>query len=335
MPDAPAASAAPAQSVQSSLDPNAAPPASPGSAPPTGSQPTEYWAKGWAKDDGSFDHTRFANAPEELKPLAKEMALYPSLDDLLKSHKGLRELASKKGIAEPLPKDATPEARAEHMALVRRALGAPDKPEGYVIEKPKDLPDTHWDAKAVSEAARIAFDEGVSPAALQKLVAYETERGIASSKAQEAAVKAMWDGQDALIRTAVAKEGMDYAAAKGLAEKAGLRWGVEKDSPLMQNATVFMLLTRLGKAGGESALVQGDTGDEALRAHTPESAQKALDAIRDDNKNPKWFAYWNKDPENSKKDKPHPDHDKVVSECKRLSALANANRQLRPTQQKA
>jgi hypothetical protein len=257
------------------------------------------------------------------------MGLYKNLDDFLKSHKGLRELASKKGIAEPLPKDATPEARAEHMALVRRAVGAPDKPEGYVIEKPKDLPDTHWDAKAVTDAAKIAFDEGVSPAALQKLVAYETERGMAAAKARADDVKAMWDGQDAMIRTAAAKEGMDYATAKGLAEKAGMRWGVDKDSPLMQNATVFMLLTRLGKAGGEAPMIQGDTSDDALRAHTPESAQKALDEIRDNNKNPKWAAYWNKDPENLKKDKPHPDHDKVVAECKRLSALANANRQMR------
>ena len=319
-----------------SLDPNAGTPDG-GTQPPQqgGSQPTEYWGKGWVKDDGTFDHSRWDKAPDDLKPLKEELGRFKALDELLKSNKELRTLASKKGIAEPLAKDATPEQRAEHMSLVRRALGAPDKPEGYVIEKPKDLPDTHWDAKAVTDAAKIAFDEGVSPAALQKLVEYETQRGIASAKAQELAVKAMWDGQDAMIRTAVAKEGMDFATAKGLAEKAGQRWGVEKDSPLMQNATVFMLLTRLGKAGGEAPLVQGDTGDDALRAHTPESAQKALDAIRDDNKNPKWFAYWNKDPENPKKDKPHPDHDKVVSECKRLSALANANRQMRPTQMKS
>jgi hypothetical protein len=77
--------------------------------------------------------------------------------------------------------------------------------------------------------------------------------------------------------------------------------------------------------------VQGDTSDQALRQHTPESAGKALlDIIGKPGvpnlTNPKWFAYWNRDPENYKKEKVHPDHDVVVQECHRLSALANANR---------
>jgi hypothetical protein len=268
---------------------------------------------------------------DEVKSLQKEMGLYKSLDDFLKSHKGLRELASKKGIAEPLDPKASPEQRAEHMALVRRAVGAPDKPEGYVIEKPKDLPDTHWDAKAVGEAAKIAFDEGVSPAALNKLVAYETQRGIQAAHAQEEALKTMWADQDKLAREAMVKEGMDYAKARDFAERAGKRFaGIDKDNPLFQNATFLMMAARVGKAMGEAPVLhQGDISDDALRSLTPQTAQKALDAIREDRTNPKWFAYWNRNPDHPNLEKVHPDHDKVVSEAKKLSAIANASRPMR------
>ena len=309
-------------------DPNAGLGAGETPPPQAGSQPTEHWAKGWAKEDGTFDHTRFDKAPDDLKPLAKEMGLYKSLDDFLKSHKGLRELASKKGIAEPLAKDATPEARAEHMALVRRALGAPDKAEGYALTKPENVPAEMWDPAAAAAAQKLAFEEGVSPAALQKFAAMQLDMVNKSVEARKAWEKEWFDGQDKLIREFAAKEGINYGEAQGYVGKACQRWGVSKDNPILKNATAFMLLARLGKAGGESPLIQGDTEGDALRQHTPETAAKALSSIRDDSKNPEWFAYWNYDPAspNKKISKPHPDHDAVVAKAKRLSALANANK---------
>ena len=301
------------------LDPNAAPPAA--------APPAEYWGKGFIKDDGSFDHSRFDKAPDDLKGSAKEFGRYKALDELLKGHAELRAMASKKGIAEPLGKDATPEQRAEHMALVRRAIGAPDKPEGYVIEKPKDMPDANWDSKAIGEAAKIAFEEGVSPAALQKLVAYETQRGIEGAKAQKAAMDQMWADQDKLIRETATKEGMNYDQARGFAERAAKKYfGIDKDNPLFQNATAMMGLARIGKMMQEGALIQGDAPDSNVAPTTPDGAKKALEDIRDNPKNPKWFAYWQRDPENPKKEKPHPDHDKVVAEAKKLSAMGYSKR---------
>ena len=281
--------------------------------------------------DGAFDHAAFEKAGDDFKGLRKELETFKSPADLAKSYHELRQLASKKGasLLEPLPKDASPELKAERQAAIRQALGVPETPEKYVIEKPKDLPDDLWDKAAVGEAAKLAHELGVPPEALQKLTEFEVNRNLSAQKAHEASLKEMWAGQEKLIREFAAKEGMDYGAAKTLAEKAAQRWGLDKDSPLMQNASVFALLTRIGKAQGESGLVRGDTADDNLAQHTPESALKSLTDIRENVKNPDYFAYWNRDPENPKKEKVHPDHDKVVEKVKRLSALAYANRQMR------
>jgi hypothetical protein len=324
MPEAPAASASPSISA-SSLDPNA-PPAN-GSSPPAGGSQTEYWGKGFIKEDGSFDHSRFEKAPDELKGAAKEFGRYKALDELLKGHVELRALSSKKGIAEPLPKDATPEAKAEHLALIRRALGAPDKIEGYALTRPENVPEGLWNKEVADAASKLAFEEGVSPAALKRFADLQLQTVQKGQEAQAQATKELWAGQEQLAREAAAKEGLTYDKAIDFAERAAKKYGgVDKGNPIFQNATFLMMAARVGKAMGEDKLVQGDTSDDALRSHTPESALSALNKIRDDKTNPKWFAYWNRDPENPKKEKVHPDHDAVVAEAKRLSALAYANR---------
>ena len=313
-----------------SLDPNAgltlddsAP------ATPTTSAPTEYWGRGFVKEDGTLDHTRFEKAPEDLRDLGKDLSRFKSFDEMAKAWKERGALLGKKGISEPLAKDATPEQRAEHVALVRKALGAPDKPEGYAdfLKKPDTLPEEMWNQEAASAAAKLAFEEGVSPQALQKFAALQLDLVQKGAAAQAAGVKEWFDGQDKAIREYAAKEGLDYAKAKDLAERAGAKFGIAATNPAMKNASVFMALARIGKAIGEDKLIQGDTSDDALRAMNPTTAQAALDKIRDDRGSDDWCAYWNRTADG--KEKPHPRHDEVVAKAKQLSQLANANRPMR------
>src|SRR5208283_2802680 len=104
-----------------SLDPNAAPPAPP--------PDTSGWTRDWVKD-GAFNHAALDNAPDDFKSLRKELETFKTVDGMAKTVHELRALSSKKGasLLEPLPKDASPELRAERMAAIRQAVGAPDSP---------------------------------------------------------------------------------------------------------------------------------------------------------------------------------------------------------------
>lgn len=291
---------------------------------------TESWSKGWIKDDGTFDHSRFDKAPDDLKGVRKELERYKTPDEMAKGWREREAFLAKKGahLLDPLSKDATPEAKAERAALLRKAVGAPEKAEGYVLAKPEGVPDTLWNTAAVKQASEIAFKNGVSNDALKEFADLQMNLGKQAMEGQKLAEKEWFDGQDKLIREASAKEGLDYAKARDFADRAAQRWGVAKDSPLLKNATVFMLLSRLGKAQGEGKFVEGDVSDQALTAFTPDTALKAADSIRDNHENAEWSAYWNRDPKTNKEIN-HPDHDKAVAKVKRLTQLAYANRAMR------
>lgn len=311
-------------------DPGAATPASPAAADPNAAPAaasSSSWAKAWLKEDGSLDHTALEKAPDELKPLAKEIGRYKSLDDLLKGWKERETFLGKKGILEPLPKDASPEQKAERAALLRRAQGGPEKPEGYGLTRPQDLPEVMWDQKLADQAAQLAHKHGLSPDALKELVGLQVESVKVQSDAIKAADQAWYDGQDKLIREFSLKEGMDYGKALDFAKRAGIRFGVGAENPLFKNASFVLMAARIGRLLQEDRAVTGDVNDFSLAANmSPEAARKEAEAIRTDKNHPLYAAYWNRD------GKHKPDEvEKARARARQMSAIAYKDRPQRVT----
>jgi len=312
------------------LDPNAPPPPGPpqaGSAPPNldpnaaPAAAAPYWAKTWVKEDGSYDHAALEKAPDDIKALSRELANFKNQDDFLKSVRELRAMASRKGIVEPLPANATDAERKERSELIRRAVGAPDKPEGYGFKKPDDIPDWAWNAEFATSMATIAHKHGASPELMRDLMGGQVDFAKKAIIQQDAAVKAEDARQDKLIRDTAAREGLSYDQAAEFAKRAGLRFGIATDNPIMKHASVMMALARVGKLLGEDKLVTGDVSDFALSANmTPEAAQKAVVDIQTNKNNPDYAAYWNQGKVSAE------DHQRAVDKAKRLSAVAYANR---------
>ena len=97
---------------------------------------------------------------------------------LFKSFDSAQELIGKRPAGIPQA-----DAPAEEWNAFYKALGRPDTPEGYQIEMPKDLPknlevdDTH-----LGEFKSLAYELGLTPAQVEKLVNYDMAR---QSKALE------------------------------------------------------------------------------------------------------------------------------------------------------
>jgi len=281
---------------------------------------SESWINSWFKPDGSLDHTAFDKAPDDIRQMRKDFERYKRGDDFLNSYKGLKELASKKGILEPLPKDATPEMKAERLVLLRKVNETPDKPEGYNLSKPQDLPEHLWDQNYANMMAKVAHEEGLSPSAMQKLAQAEISHTKAIIEQNQKLEQEWFQKQDTLIRETAQKEGMDYGKAKDLAERASARFGLDTNNPVFKNASVFAALMRVGKALGEDSMVKGESAGNMKMspdAMTPEQANSAARDIMTNKNNPDYKAYWDKnDPRNAK----------LVEEVNRYWVKAASNR---------
>lgn len=317
-------------------DPNAAPPAAGGttpatSTPPSGQNPatgsntpaTSDWVKGWVKEDGSLDHSVWDKAPDEFKGIKKDVERYKTLPDYIKGQRAHAELLGKRGLVDPLPADATPEQVAERATLLRKVNGAPEKPEGYALARPEGVPEEMWNEKLAGEVAALAHKHALPPAAVKELADLQLKATQEQATAMRQAETDWFEGQDRLIRENLTKEGLDYAKGLEAAQRAGRRWGVAPDSPLLKNATVFLLLNRLAKAQGEAGLVTGEQDHFGVNpTMTNEQADAAADDIMKNKANPLHKAYW---------DGNHPDNAKAKEKWRSLRELAKRGKPDRNT----
>lgn len=313
----PPEAAATSQAAPAFNDPNAEPQAN------SGQQAlADSWSSGFLAKDGSFDHKAFDKAPDDLKPLAKDIGRYKGLDDLLRAFKERGELAGKKGLLEPLdPKTATDKDRTERLEMIRKVNGTPAKPEEFGLVRPETVPEAYWSQPAVDGIAKIMQEEGASPALAKRLFeASMTDlqgRLAGAQKEQEAILQE----QDRLIRETLVKEGFDFPKGMEDAQRACRKFGLDPASPFLKNASIFMALSRVGRSVKEDTLITGATDGLGGGANlTNDQAKAQAESITHDPKNPLYQVYWNKD----EKGRPtqHKDHDKVVSRVNELWAMA-------------
>lgn len=286
-----------------SSDPNAVSSAPPSSDPnvsgntfANSAPAAESWAREWLKPDGSLDHKAFEKAPEALRPMAQDLSRYKTWDEFLSGHRELASMAGKKGLVEPLSPTATQAQKDERSALLRKVNGAPEKAEGYGLARPPEVPEDMWDQAYADTIAKIAHTHGLPPAALKDLAAAELKYAQTQVEENKRQQVEWFNGQDKLIRDSLGKEGLDFVKGKDLAERAGRKFGVDPANPLMKNASVFMLLSRIGRMMSEDTLVQGDTGGLGPQLRlTEEQAMATAQDIMTNKANPDYAAYRNRE----------------------------------------
>lgn len=253
-----------------------------------------HWSQSWLKPDGTVDHTAYDKLPDNIKSLGPTLANAKTVDDVFAKLSHLSTLAGKKALA-PLPADAPAEAVAERNALMRAINGVPEKPEGYAITKPADLPDFVWNQKAYDAAALVAHKHNISPAAMKELVATQEGAVREQMKALQQDETNFFLGQDKVFKEALIKDGIPYEKAVDMATRAAKQFGIDPEGTLFKHAEIRLALHRAGLATMEPRAV---TGEGSAQPGAQDMGKLALDVIHN-KANPDYAAYWNPgDPRN-------------------------------------
>ena len=119
------------------------------------------WKQGWTQA-----------LPEHMKPFDGTLGKYPNPMEALNALGHATKKLSQKDITGPPPADAPPEVVSAHQAKVRAMTGAPDKPEGYGLKAPENMPEgMQWNQGFADTVTAIAHKHAASPALLQELAA--------------------------------------------------------------------------------------------------------------------------------------------------------------------
>lgn len=270
----------PSPVTQTAPNPTGTPPAAPVATGP--------WYADWLKTDGTVNPAAYERLPEHLRHLGPSLANAKSIDDVMLKMAHLNTLAGKKGLA-PLPADAPANVKAERDALMRSINGVPEKPEGYGITKPKDLPDALWNGEYVNEAAKILHAHNAPPSAVAQLVQLSLKEGQKQMAAQASYEAEFFRQQEQKIAEGFQQQGIPTEKGLDLASRTAQRFGIDpKENPIFKNADVVMMLHKVGIAIGEPNLVTG----EGAAPDVQSDAAKAEDIIHN-KANPEYAIYWN------------------------------------------
>ncbi len=186
-----------------------------------------------------------------------------------------------------MDRPAEGQTSAEFMRANAEMFGLPEAADGYEIEKPEMPEGVEWDSEFESAAREIAFEEGVSPAALNRFTkAYADKVGglmtsadndlQASNKEMMSSLETDWGQQTG------AKIAMAQRAAQAIGEKAGLDTeGLQSLSmamkPKIGDAGIIKMFAAIGDMMGEDTLI-ANAGSTNLGS-TPAEARAELAAM--------------------------------------------------------
>ena len=178
------------------------------SASPTGQEqvaasaaPSTLNLNDWFTSEGQFMKGVSGRLPEDLKEHAATVQKFEGVPftDVLKSYGSLQR---KLGERLQMPGD---DSKPEQVAAWRKITGTPEKPEGYEICRPEDVPKEMWNDGLAKGFAELAHKHHMSPAAAKEIVgwwnaqqkgAWESAQGQAQSMQEEAVANLRTEWRD-------------------------------------------------------------------------------------------------------------------------------------------
>lgn len=231
------------------------------------------------KEDGSFEPGWQENLTGDYAAAAKTAANFKSVPELAKAYYEARKEISSRGESISVPNS---ESTPEQIDKYRKALGIPDTPEDYKLEKPEEVPDDLWDKSAADKYSEIFHRLNIPPAAAKELVnaQLEIEKGRA-----EVAEAAKMGEIDRARQDLQAEFGNEMTKQVDLARRIAITSGQDPNDPAFNNATVVKALAYAGRNMGEDRLVSANdssiTGAGSSMARAKDIAQNPQNPLHE------------------------------------------------------
>jgi hypothetical protein len=283
--------------------PAGTPPAG-GGTPPAGTPPagggtpntTPFFADLYGAD-GKINKAAFDRLPDHLKGHKDTFAKYDTVEALLGGMGNLANLAGKKGL-EPLPAGAPAEMVAERDALMKRLNGVPEKPEGYGVKRPDNVPPEQWNDEYVGGMMGLLHKHNASPSLVKALVEADTKFAeTLRTKGDQDRVAAVAQERGKLKDVLTAMPG-GYDKNLALAVRGARTAGLDPNDAIFGDHRVVAAFAKFAGMISEDKLVSGDSAD----AGGGDDRAKALDIVNN-KANPLYEAFHSPT---------HPQHDHAV-----------------------
>lgn len=169
-----------------------------------------------------------------------------------------KQFSSKRTLTPPLPGDP-PEKVEAYAAELRKLTGAPDKPEGYGIKKPEQMPEgVQWNDEHANKLAAVAHKHALPLAAVNDLLALKLELEQGSAGQAKANLDTYVQGQKEQLQTAWKG---DFGKNLSSATAAAKQLGVDLSDPdLGNNAKVIQVLHKASLLMREDKMLGGLEG---------------------------------------------------------------------------
>lgn len=263
------------------------------------------WREGWIAADGKIDRSAYDRLPEALKPFKDVLSKYETDEQLLSAFVHAQTLNGKKGLM-PLPENASDKDKAEFSTRLKTLLGVPEKPDGYGVAKPKDMPDALWNNDYVQGAVGVMHKHNASPALVRELLEYDAKAGGAKFTQMQADQAQTFQKAKAQLEGAF---GQNYAQGIESAKRMARALGVDvKDPSVGNNPTFIIALSKAAAMISEDKLVKGNEGGDG--GFGTNAREQSLDILRNP-ANPLYAAYH---------DRNHPQHKVAVDKKTALDA---------------
>lgn len=194
----------------------------------------------------------------------------PEVDKLGAAYTSLeRKLGQKQTLTAPLPGDPQEKVDA-YYAEVRKLLGSPDKPEGYELKKPDNMPEgIEWDEAEAGKLAAIAHKHGLTKGAVQDILNMSLEREQGRLTKAKEGLDGYVKGQEKALRD---KWGDKYDANIQSAVKAANALQVDITDPdIGSNAKILELLSKASLLMQQDKMLGG--GDGSMKTNDEKIAE--------------------------------------------------------------